>query len=60
MHGHPNFPDTTVPAPIVRWLAEHGGTMPTVLMDELRAYRLGAYSDAYVVAVPEVRRSNPT
>jgi len=60
VHGHPNFAATTVPTPIVRWLAEHGGTMPTVLMDELRAYRLGAYSDAYVVAVPEVRtRAEP-
>ena len=29
-------------------------------MDELRAYRLGAFSDAYVVAVPEVRtRAEP-
>jgi hypothetical protein len=60
VHGHPNFPDTTVPAPIVRWLDEHGGTMPTVLVDELRGYRLGAFNDLYAVAVPEVRtRAEP-
>jgi hypothetical protein len=34
--------------------------MPVVLSDQLRSYRLGAYTNAYVVAVPEVRtRAEP-
>jgi hypothetical protein len=46
---------------LLDWIDRHGGTMPTVLTDELRSYRLGAYADVYVVAVPEVRtRAGPS
>lgn len=59
-HGRPRVPPSTIPAGVVDWIARHGGTMPVILADELRSYRLGAYVDAYVVAAPEVRtRSEP-
>jgi hypothetical protein len=60
VHGHPRVERSTVPPAIVNWLNEHGGSMPVVLSDQLRSYRLGAYTNAYVVAVPEVRtRAEP-
>jgi hypothetical protein len=59
-HGRTRVPRSTVPAAVVNWIDRHGGRMPVVLADELRSYRLGAYVDAYVVAVPEVRtRAEP-
>jgi hypothetical protein len=62
VHGYDreDEPRTTVPAAIVSWIDDHGGSMPVVLADELRSYQLGAYVGAYVVAVPEVRtRAEP-
>jgi hypothetical protein len=60
VHGHPRVPRTTLPPAIVNWVNRHGGSMPVVLSDQLRSYRLGAYTNAYVVAVPEVRtRAEP-
>ena len=60
VHGHPRVQRTTLPAAIVNWVNHHGGSMPVVLSDQLRSYRLGAYTNAYVVAVPEVRtRAEP-
>ncbi|MDX6593912.1 MAG: hypothetical protein QOJ13_3108 [Gaiellales bacterium] len=60
VHGRPVGESVGMPAELVDWIDQHGGTMPTVLSDELRSYRLGAHADVYVVAVPEVRtRANP-
>jgi hypothetical protein len=60
VHGLPRVQRSTVPTAIVNWLNQHGGSMPVVLSDQLRSYRLGAYTNAYVVAVPEVRtRAEP-
>ncbi|MDX6553452.1 MAG: hypothetical protein QOH74_1940, partial [Gaiellales bacterium] len=61
LHGRPVEPTIGIPAVLLDWIDQHGGTMPTVLTDELRSYRLGAYADVYVVAVPEVRtRAGPS
>jgi hypothetical protein len=58
-HGYPVPQQTTLPAPLVRFVHSYGG-IPVVLADQLRSYRLGAYTDAYAVAVPEVRtRAEP-
>jgi hypothetical protein len=58
-NGFPVPPTSTVPAPVIRFVDNYGG-MPVVLADQLRSYRLGAYTNAYAVAVPEVRtRAEP-
>jgi len=58
-NGYPVPPRSTIPAPVIRFVDDYGG-MPVVLADQLRSYRLGAYTNAYAVAVPEVRtRAEP-
>ena len=58
-NGYPVPPRSGVPAGVVRFIDGYGG-IPTVLADQLRSYRLGAYTNVYAVAVPEVRtRAEP-